>query len=58
MEVVRHHASNQDWIVYKCIFIAIIAFFNSLISQLKMILEKIESNPIVRCVSLMFVNKY
>lgn len=32
-------------------------FFNSPILQLKMILEKIESNPIVRCVFLMFVNK-
>lgn len=32
-------------------------FFNSPILQLKMILEKLESNPIVRCVFLMFVNK-
>lgn len=57
MEVVRHHASNLDWIVCKCIFYCNNSFFNSPILQLKMILEKIESNPIVRCVFLMFVNK-
>lgn len=27
MEVVRHHASNQDWIVYKCIFYCDNCFF-------------------------------
>lgn len=44
MEVVRHHASNLDWIVCKCIFYCNNSFFNSPILQLKMILEKIESN--------------
>ena len=56
MEVVRHHASNLDWIVCKCIFYCNNSFFNSPILQLKMILEKSNQSYSEMRV-LMFVNK-